>query len=114
LLFGDKSCVSFGDGIWQPPFNLPETPNETCKMENQETLSIGQKAIIDGYLNPFEPAAIYEPNTCVIMDTQSIINELNEMCDFDSVFLADYLATLGYTVYASLEDSTIGWILKEK
>lgn len=48
------------------------------------------------------------------MDTQSIMLELNEMCDFDNVYLADYLAHLGYKVYADINDSTIGWILKDK
>lgn len=52
--------------------------------------------------------------SCTIMDTRSIILELNDMCDFDTVFLADYLASLGYKVYTSIENSTIGWILKEK
>jgi len=83
-------------------------------MESTSTLSIGQKAIIDGYLMPFEPSETYEPESCTIMDTESIILELNHMCDFDSVFLADYLASLGFKVYADLDDSTIGWLLKEK
>lgn len=83
-------------------------------MEDQNNLSIGQKAIIDGYLMPFEPTDVYVPGSCTIMDTQSIILELNAMCDFDSVSLSDYLASLGFKVYASIGDSTVGWILKEK
>lgn len=83
-------------------------------MDASTNLSIGQKAIIDGFLSPFEPSEIYEPHSCTIMDTQSIILELNHMCDFDSVFLADYLASLGFTVHAEIGSSIIGWILKEK
>jgi len=84
------------------------------EMEENNALSIGQRTIVDGYLRPFEPSDSYEPTECTIMDSESIVLELNHMCDLDCTALADYLASLGFKVYADINDSSIGWILKEK
>lgn len=83
------------------------------KME-KEILTPGQKAVIDGYLQNYEPSETYDSETCMLIDTRTIIDDLTQMCDFDQNSLADYLATLGYKFYILTEDGISGWILKEK
>lgn len=85
----------------------------------KEILTVGQKAVIDGYLQNYEPTETYDEATCTLMDTSTIINELSPMCDFDQNALTDYLASIGYRFnIISDQDSLLvgifGWILKKK
>ena len=97
----------FGDGIRQPSFfNLPQTPNKNKKMEELKELTIGQKAVVDAYLETYEPTDTY--------DTDTIIYNLGSMCGFDANMLADYLATIGYRAHFLENDAIHGWILKRK
>lgn len=80
----------------------------------KEILTPGQKAVIDAYLADSEPSATYEAETCILMDTRSIASFLDPMCSFDENDLADYIASKGYTPYASNIDGNFGWILKMK
>lgn len=86
------------------------------KME-KEILTPGQKAVIDGFLKKFEPTEIYDPETCMLYDTQTIIDELSPMCDFDKNTLADYLASIGCHYHIIPDDEVLagisGWILKK-
>lgn len=80
----------------------------------ENVLSIGQQAIVNGYLANFEPAEAYDPETCLLYDTDIIASEMDGMADFDHNALADHLATLGYRVAFIHRDCVSGWILKKK
>lgn len=80
----------------------------------KEILTPGQKAVIDGYLQRYEPTDSFDAETCMLFDTRTIIDELSLMCDFDQNSLADYLASLGYKFHIVSDDGISGWILKEK
>ncbi len=80
----------------------------------KEILTPGQKTVIDGYLQRYEPSETYDDETCILTDTQTIISELSPMCDFDLNSLADYIASLGYKFHTEQQDCISGWILKIK
>ncbi len=85
----------------------------------KEILTVGQKAVIDGYLQRYEPTETYDEETCTIFETTAIIDDLSQMCDFDRNSLADYLASLGYRFHLVTDKDSLfygisGWILKKK
>lgn len=80
----------------------------------KEILTPGQKTVIDGYLQHYEPTDSFDAETCMLFDTRTIIDDLSQMCDFDQNSLADYLASLGYKFHIVSDDGISGWILKEK
>lgn len=82
-------------------------------MENLK-LTIGQIEVINGYLAEYEPAEVYDPETCYLYDTDTIIMEVTNMADFDPNELSDYLATIGYRTAFIHKDAVYGWILKKK
>ena len=83
----------------------------------KEILTPGQKAVIDGFLKKLEPTDNYNPETCMLYDTQTIVDELSPMCDFDKNILADYLASIGCRYHIIPDDDALaglsGWILKK-
>lgn len=83
-------------------------------MENSKELTAGQKAVVDGYLANNEPAETFDPKTCTLVDTQTMINELSAMCFLDENQLCNYLAQKGYRSHFVARDAIIGWILKDK
>lgn len=82
-------------------------------MEELRQLTAGQKAVVDAYLAYFEPAETYDANTCVLVDTQTMMLEMGTMCRFDENMLCDYLKSLGYIAHYVKDDALSGWILKE-
>lgn len=78
-------------------------------MEN-EILTPGQKAVIDGYLQRYEPTETFEEDSCTILETSAIIDEISNMCDFDRNTLADYLASIGYRfhIVSDLDSILVG------
>ena len=83
-------------------------------MEELKELTIGQKAVVDAYLETYEPTDTYDNDTCELVDTDTIIYNLGSMCGFDANMLADYLATIGYRAHFLENDAIHGWILKRK
>ena len=81
---------------------------------NENVLSIGQMAIVNGYLANYGPSEAYDPETCVLYDTDIIASEMDGMADFDHNALADHLALLGYRTAFIYRDCISGWILKKK
>lgn len=77
-----------------------------------EFLTVGQTAVINGWLADYSPAESFDPETCVLSDTISIVNELGNMCNFDLNALSDYLASLGYRYHNISTDGIGGWILR--
>lgn len=77
-----------------------------------ELLTVGQTAVINGWLADYSPAESFDPETCVLFDTISIIKELGNMCDFDLNALSDYLASLSYRYHYVSKDGVGGWIFR--
>lgn len=75
-------------------------------------LTIGQTAIVDGWLRNYEPAETYDAKTCDLVDTDSIIYQLQSMSLFEANALADYIASLGYIFYCDPDDALQGWVMK--
>ena len=82
-------------------------------MEELRQLTIGQKAIVDGYLENYEPAETYDHDMHVLIDTQTMIFQMNTMGFFDENMLSDYLAEKGYRAHFEPDDALSGWIMKE-
>lgn len=83
-------------------------------MEELSQLTDGQKAVVDAYLENYEPAYPYDYDTCTLVDTQTMILEMKTMCRFDENMLCDYLASKGYRAHYEPDDALSGWIMKEK
>lgn len=79
----------------------------------EKILSAGQKAVIDGFLRNYHPADVYDENSCILFDTQTIIMQLNAMCSFNEDELADYLASRGYITHFIEQDAIYGWVLEK-
>lgn len=88
--------------------------NAKCNtnMEELRTLTAGQKAVVDAYLAQYEPADAFDFDSTVLIDTQTMINDMNTMCFFDENMLCDYLAEEGYRAHYESDDALSGWILK--
>ena len=82
-------------------------------MEELRQLTPGQKAVVDAYLANYEPSDYYDPDKHELVDTQTMILEMNSMCFFDENMLCDYLAQKGYCAHYEKDDAISGWILKE-
>ena len=76
-------------------------------------LTAGQKAVVDAYLENYEPADAFDPDEHILVDTQTMIYEMNSMCNFDGNMLCDYLVEKGYRAHYEKDDALSGWILKE-
>lgn len=94
-------------------YNLPVTPNNISKMDELRELTAGQKAVVDAYLENYEPAETFNVDDCILIDTQQMILEMNSMCNFDGNMLCDYLTGKGYRAHYEKDDALSGWILKE-
>lgn len=82
-------------------------------MEELRELTAGQKAVVDAYLENYEPAEIFNVDDCILVDTQTMMLEMNTMSLFDENMLCDYLAEKGYHAHYEKDDALSGWILKE-
>ena len=82
-------------------------------MEELKKLTAGQKAVVDAYLENYEPAEAYDYEAHVLIDTQTMILQMGTMCNFDENMLCDYLAERGYHAHYEQDDAICGWIMKE-
>lgn len=82
-------------------------------MNELNQLTAGQKAVVDAYLRNYEPAEVYDPDKHILVDTQTMMIEMNSMCLFDEIMLSDYLFEKGYRPHFEKDDSISGWILKQ-
>lgn len=82
-------------------------------MEELRTLTHGLKTVVDAYLAGYRPTQAFNIESCILVDTKSMILEMESMCHFDEITLADYLTSLGYRAHFEKEDSLSGWILEE-
>lgn len=82
-------------------------------MEEFRQLSAGQKAVVDAYLENYEPSDFFDPDVHMLIDTQQMILEMGSMCNFDENMLCDYLVEKGYSAHYEKDDAISGWILKE-
>lgn len=48
-------------------------------MNESNQLSAGQKAVVDAYLKNYEPAEVYDPDKHILVDTQTIMIEMNSI-----------------------------------
>lgn len=78
-----------------------------------EQLSPGQKAVVDAYLESYEPSDLFDINEHILVDTQQMMLEMGTMCDFDANLLCDYLVEKGYRPHYENDDAISGWILKK-
>lgn len=76
-------------------------------------LTAGQKAVVDAYLENYEPSDYFDPDKHILIDTQQMILEMNTMCNFDENMLCDYLTEKGYRAHYEKDDALSGWIMKE-
>lgn len=83
-------------------------------MEELRELTAGQKAVVDAYLANYEPSDYYDFDIHALVDTQTMMLQMNTMCNFDENMLCDYLVSLGYRAHYEADDALSGWILKEK
>ena len=81
-------------------------------MEELRQLTAGQKAVVDAYLENYEPADVFDPDDTTLIDTQTMMLEMGTMCNFDENMLCDYLAGKGYRVHFEPDASVSGWIVK--
>lgn len=81
-------------------------------MEETKQLTAGQKAVVDAFLANYEPADVYDSTVHTLIDTQTMILEMQHMCDFDENTLCDYIAEKGYKVHFEITDCIGGWFLK--
>lgn len=81
-------------------------------MEELRQLTAGQKAVVDAYLANYEPSDIFDDEDCILVDSQTMILEMNSMCFCDENMLCDYLVSKGYSAYHEKDDAIFGWILK--
>lgn len=70
-------------------------------------------AVVDAYLANYEPVDYYDYDTCTLIDTQTMILEMNTMCNFDENMLCDYIASKGFRAYYAADDALSGWMMKE-
>ena len=82
-------------------------------MEELRQLTAGQKAVVDAYLENYEPSDCFDPEKHVLVDTQTMILEMGTMCSFDENTLCDYLAEKGYSAHYEKDRAISGWIVKE-
>lgn len=83
-------------------------------MEENKTLTPGQKVVVDAYLAMYEPSETYNPERDSLIDTQTMIIEMGSMCELEENALCDYIASLGYHAHYVPSDSVSGWILRQK
>lgn len=83
------------------------------EMEELRQLTAGQRAVVDAYLENYLPAETYNPDEHLLLDTQTMMLEMNTMCLFDENMLCDYLVEKGYRAHYELDASLNGWIVKE-
>lgn len=83
-------------------------------MEELRQLTAGQKAVVDAYLENYEPAKTFDMEECILIDTQTMILEMGTMCNSDENMLCDYLVEKGYRAHYMKADALSGWIMKEK
>lgn len=82
-------------------------------MDELRQLTAGQKAVVDAYLENYEPSDYFDPDMHILVDTQQMILEMNSMCNFDENMLCDYLAQKGFRAHYEKDDALSGWIMKE-
>lgn len=82
-------------------------------MEELRQLTAGQKAVVDAYLENYQPAERFDPEETTLIDTQSMMLEMDTMCNFDENILCDYLVEKGYRAHYEKDDALSGWIMKE-
>lgn len=82
-------------------------------MEDLRQLTAGQKAVVDAYLENYEPAEAFDVEENILIDTQTMILDMGSMCNFDENMLCDYLAEKGYRAHYEKDDALCGWIMKE-
>ena len=82
-------------------------------MEDQTTLTAGQKAVVDAYLAMYEPSPTFDHDRDTLVDTQTLILEMDSMCSLDENALCDYLVSLGYCARYVHDDAISGWILRK-
>lgn len=82
-------------------------------MEELRQLTAGQKAVVDAYIENYEPSDVFDVDKTILIDTQTMILEMGSMCNFDENMLCDYLAQKGYRAHYEKDDALSGWILKE-
>lgn len=83
-------------------------------MEELRQLTAGQKAVVDAYLENYEPGETFDFERDILVDTQTMLLEMDAMCAFDANMLADYLVEKGYRAHYEKDDSISGWILRER
>lgn len=64
--------------------------------------------MVDAYLANYEPVDCYDYDTCILIDTQTMILEMNTMCNFDENMLCDYIASKGFRAYYEEDASVSG------
>ena len=82
-------------------------------MNDHVALSAGQKAIVDAYLDKYEPSDYFDPDIHTLVDTQTMIMEMGTMCELEFNPLSDYLVEKGYHAHYAGDDGISGWILHE-
>lgn len=82
-------------------------------MEELNQLTAGQKAVVDAFLANYEPSETYDHSAHILVDTQTMILQMDSMCNFDENMLCDYLAQKGFHAYYEKKDAICGWIMKE-
>ena len=84
-------------------------------MDQQQTLTLGQRAVIESYLASYAPVAVEEYNSekHILIDTHTMVHEMSTMCRVPRNLLADYLAQRGYAAHFEKSDAISGWILEE-
>lgn len=113
LLFGDKACVVWRRDMAAVFSNCLTTPNNISKMEELKELTAGQKAVVDAYIANYEPVDTFDAEECLLVDTQTMILEMDSMCNFDENMLCDYLVSKGYRAHYVKKHCLSGWIVKE-
>lgn len=83
-------------------------------MEELRELTAGQKAVVDAYLANYAPCDYYDLDAHILVDTQTMMMEMQMMCNFDENMLCDYLVERGFRAHFESDDALSGWIIKEK
>lgn len=74
----------------------------------------GLKAAMDGYLADFETTETYNPDTDILVSSETIVYELEPVYDADTNEIANYMAASGYRYQFIHADGISGWILRKK
>lgn len=75
-------------------------------------LTYGQRVILDGYLDRLNPQFVYDEDTCILIPTCAIIEDLACAALFDINAVADYMAEKGYSYHCIHADGVSGWLVQ--